>query len=146
MRRFPETLLAACVLLLGACAPDAQSPVAPEQVRTAAAPLFAASGSRGISGQYIVVLKEGANPRLLAALAKVAPEYVYQNVVNGFSASLNQGQLNALLNNPNVEYVEEDMEATIEATQTGATWGLDRIDQRNRPLNGTYTYTPPAPA
>ena len=76
MRRFPETLLAACIFLLGACAPDAQSPVAPEQVRTAAAPLFAASGSRGISGQYIVVLKEGANPRLLAALAKVAPEYV----------------------------------------------------------------------
>ncbi len=26
-------------------------------------------------------------------------------------------------------------------TQTGATWGLDRIDQRNLPLNNTYTYT-----
>jgi subtilisin family serine protease len=26
-------------------------------------------------------------------------------------------------------------------TQTGATWGLDRIDQRNLPLSGTFTYT-----
>ena len=26
------------------------------------------------------------------------------------------------------------------ATQTGATWGLDRIDQRDRPLSTTYTY------
>ena len=26
------------------------------------------------------------------------------------------------------------------ATQTPATWGLDRIDQRDLPLNNTYTY------
>jgi subtilisin family serine protease len=26
-------------------------------------------------------------------------------------------------------------------TQSGATWGIDRIDQRSRPLSGTYTYT-----
>ena len=29
---------------------------------------------------------------------------------------------------------------TISATQTPATWGLDRIDQRNLPLSNSYTY------
>ena len=38
------------------------------------------------------------------------------------------------------EAVEEDAVVSIGATQTGATWGLDRIDQRDRPLNQTYAY------
>ncbi|HLM69398.1 MAG TPA: S8 family peptidase, partial [Longimicrobium sp.] len=51
------------------------------------------------------------------------------------------GQLNALRNSPSVEFVEEDQRATTAATQTGGTWGIDRIDQRSRPLSGSYTYT-----
>jgi subtilisin family serine protease len=123
-------------LALAACSD--QSPVsgrAPE-----AAPLLSA-GAGAIEGSYVVVLNEGADPRSVAAVAGVSPRYVYTAAVNGFAASLNQGQLNALQHNPNVEYIEQDQAFEATATQSGATWGIDRIDQRNRPLSGTYTYT-----
>ena len=122
-------------LALAACSD--QSPVsarAPE-----AAPLLQA-GAGGIEGSYIVVVNEGADPRSVAAVAGVSPRYVYTAALNGFAAELNQGQLNALRHNPSVEYVEQDGVAQASVTQSGATWGIDRIDQRSRPLSGTYTY------
>ena len=42
--------------------------------------------------------------------------------------------------NPDVAYVEPDTIVTIQDIQPNATWGLDRIDQRDRPLNGAYEY------
>jgi subtilisin family serine protease len=45
-----------------------------------------------------------------------------------------------LLADPKVDYVEEDGVVTVRATQSGATWGIDRVEQRNLPLSGTYTY------
>jgi subtilisin family serine protease len=132
-----KTAVALCAAItLAACAD--QSPTGARA--SVAAPLLSASAN-GIAGQYIVVLNENANPRSVAAVAGVSPRLVYEAVVNGFAATLNSGQLNALRNNPNVAYVEEDQEMFADATQSGATWGIDRIDQRNRPLSGTYTYT-----
>jgi subtilisin family serine protease len=131
-----HTAVAAGAVLLAACSEPGTGTATIET----AAPLLSASANR-IDGQYIVVLKEGANPRSVAAVAGVEPGFVYAAALNGFSASLNAGQLNALRHNPNVAYVEEDQVMSLEATQSGATWGIDRIDQRNRPLSGTYTYT-----
>jgi subtilisin family serine protease len=139
MRHVRNALLTGSVLALAACANDQGSPVAAPQ--EAAAPLRSAAGGRAIEGSYIVVLREGADPRSVAAVAGVEPSYVYTAAVNGFAAELNHGQLNALRHNPNVDYVEEDQQFDVAATQSGATWGIDRIDQRSRPLSGTYNYT-----
>jgi subtilisin family serine protease len=139
MRAARPLALAGLAALAACSGQDSTAPArAPE-----AAPLVAASAAtRAVPGSYIVVLKEGENPRSVAAIAGVDPRFVYTAALNGFAAELNQGQLNALQHNPAVAYVEQDMRVSLNTTQSGATWGLDRIDQRDRPLNGTYTYTP----
>ena len=129
-------LFAGTALALAACSD--QDPTAVQQ--RSPAPVVAARGN-AIDGSYIVVLNEGADPRSVAAVAGVSPSHVYTAALNGFSAELNAGQLNALQHNPNVDYIEQDGVASIATTQSSATWGLDRIDQRSRPLSGTYTYT-----
>ncbi|HYW12188.1 MAG TPA: S8 family peptidase [Longimicrobium sp.] len=124
------------VLALAACSDE--SPVAGRVA--AAAPLLSA-GANAVEGEYIVVLKPGANSRSVAAVAGVETDFEYTAALNGFSASLNRGQLTALQHNPNVEYIEENQVMSVDITQSGATWGLDRIDQTSNTLNGTYIYT-----
>ena len=101
---------------------------------------FIPAKGKPIPDHYIVVLKAGADPRSVAAIAHVTTQYVYDAALNGFAAELNTGQLTALQHNPNVDYIEQDQEATIDTTQSSAPWGLDRSDQRNLPLSTTFTY------
>ena len=134
--RFRPLAATAFLAALAACGDQAGSPVAsaPSAVRS--------SGHGAIEGSYVVVLKEGADPRSVAAVAHVNPRFVYTAALTGFAAELNAGQLNALQHNPNVDYIEQDARVQASATQSNATWGLDRIDQRSLPLNSTFNYTP----
>ena len=108
-----------------------------------------------VQGQYIVVLKDNAaslaNERSsLSRVSVVARDMAskhraklvrsYNNVLRGFVARADDKALARLLADPRVAYVEEDGIVTASATQTGATWGIDRTDQRNLPLDSAYTY------
>ncbi|HEX8907516.1 MAG TPA: protease inhibitor I9 family protein, partial [Longimicrobiaceae bacterium] len=135
MKAARMVMFAGAALALAACSD--QNPTGAGM--QTAAPLKMARGA-AIEGSWIVVVKEGADPRSVAAVAGVEPRYVYTAAVNGFAGTLNAGQLNALQHNPNVEYIEQDGIATISTTQSPVTWGLDRIDQRSRPLSNSYTY------
>ncbi|HEX8431464.1 MAG TPA: S8 family peptidase, partial [Longimicrobium sp.] len=136
MTRGTLALLGSAIALT-ACS-DVSAPTA--ALPTEEAPLHAAAPGTGIPGDYIIVLKDGIDARSVAAIAGAKADLVYSAALNGFSATLNQGQLNALRHNPNVAFVEEDARVESAVTQSGATWGIDRIDQNARPLSGTYTY------
>lgn len=140
MRHLRSALVLGSLFAVGACS-DEQSVTSPEARPSAsAAPLLAAAAGRGVEGSYIVVLKEGANPSSVMAVAGVSARYTYSAALNGFSATLNHGQLNALRHNPAVEYIEQDQVGGVQVTQSSAPWALDRIDQTSNTLNGTYVY------
>jgi subtilisin family serine protease len=108
--------------------------------------------SQKIENSYIVVLDEDVvGPRGLYSIAPyVASEmaathrgeirHVYQSALNGFAVQMSTEDAERLSQDFRVKYVEEDGLVTADVTQSNPPWGLDRIDQRNRPLSGTYTY------
>jgi subtilisin family serine protease len=114
--------------------------------RAAAAPVVGLGDRTAIKDRYIVVFRNSATIRSVqsartSAQGKgAAVHHVYASALKGFAATLPSSALSALRNNPDVAYVEVDRSVRIADTQTPATWGLDRIDQRDLPLNNTYTY------
>jgi subtilisin family serine protease len=67
-------------------------------------------------------------------------KHVYKHALNGFSVEMSEADAEEMAQDYRVLFVEEDGVVTADATQSNPPWGLDRIDQRNRPLSGTYTY------
>ena len=111
MRRFAPVLALA---VLAACA---DTPMEPGDDL---APFHPALGANVVYGSYIVVLKDGASPRSVAAIMGIRPNLVYTRALNGFAAEMNEGQLNALRRNPNVAYVESDGIATVPTPRVDA--------------------------
>lgn len=114
------------------------------------------SSQQPVAGRYIVVLKPQAASLLgeantsarVAVVAKaIATQHnakllhSYARVLRGFAVTADPSALAALLADPRVDYVEEDGLASVNTIQTGATWGIDRVDRRLLPLDTWYTYS-----
>jgi len=128
--------------LVGGCVVEAGDDF--EALDSTQAPLIGADSKGAIAGQYIVVMKDGVSTQSLnAAMDTVRQgkgnEVLHSyTVVPGFAAKLDASTLQALRSDPGVAYIEQDKIVTLDAVQTNPRPGLDRIDQRNRPRNGTY--------
>ena len=108
---------------------------------------------KAIPGSYVVVLDNvtAGDPGAFSQADQVIDVLVaaydvkkvkgrWKHAINGFAAEMTEDEALALSEDPRVQFVEEDQVYTTDATQTNPPWGLDRIDQRDRPLNGTYNY------
>ena len=136
-RLAPATAL---LVAAAACADPSRAPTAP--------------AAQPIPGQYIVVYRDrvtdvdGATADKLARRAARtalraearAAKRLFRHALKGFVADLDADDVAELRADPDVAYVEQDQMMYPIATQANATWGIDRVDDRSLPLDGTYTY------
>ena len=111
------------------------------------------SAPNAIANRYIVVFKDNAmmSARGVQQTSEMVAKGIgtrfgakversFKHVLNGAVITTDVENAKRMADDPEVAYVEADQIMRISGTQTGATWGLDRIDQTNLPLNSSFTY------
>ena len=141
-RRLALTALAAAAAILLTTIPIGPAAAGDGKIRN--------KGAAGVvSGSYIVVFKDSVVPKekvrkvvdRLTTSHKASVRFRYSDALRGFSARMSEAQALRLATDPSVAYVEQDRMMSVAATQSPTpSWGLDRIDQRDFPLDNSYTY------
>jgi subtilisin family serine protease len=96
--------------------------------------------------RYIVVFDKGVSTatvkdaRAQARADGAQVSHTYRAALDGFAAKLPDRALRGLRNHPRVAFIEADRQVTATDTQSPATWGIDRVDQRSLPLSNSYNF------
>ncbi|MDX2394037.1 S8 family peptidase [Streptomyces sp. DK15] len=115
------------------------------------APLFVSANA--VPGKYIVTLDKVADTAKITSTLGVKPTFTYSKALNGFAAPLTDFQLRMVRLMPGVKSVETDAKVNAptafspmssraagpELRSPSSSWGLDRIDQKELPLDNDFT-------
>ncbi|MCX4819591.1 S8 family peptidase [Streptomyces sp. NBC_01142] len=145
LKAFAAAAATTALVTAGSLSASAHSgPVAPaSDQRATPAPLYRSANA--LPGRYIVTLSNASDPFSMVDRFGVKPLFTYKSAVRGFAAMLSPGQLEAVRSTLGVEAVEQDAKVTAvgssgsDTRSPSASWGLDRIDQRDLPLDSDYT-------
>ncbi|WP_117211882.1 S8 family serine peptidase [Allorhizocola rhizosphaerae] len=138
-KRFARTM-AIALLVTAATAAFTAVPAAAQdgQIR-------AVGTDRVVPDSYLVILKsdvdaDATQTQLLQRFGGKAG-HTYRAALKGFELNASEAVAKRIAAHPAVDYVQRNGIYTIQDTQTPTpSWGLDRIDQNDLPLNNSYTY------
>ncbi|MFK4105723.1 S8 family peptidase [Streptomyces sp. NPDC019531] len=118
---------------------------APASAAPAEGVIQGANAEGAVKDSYIVTLKTDTRAGSTKGKA-VAKRYgaevtrTYKKALNGYATEMSETEAKRLAADPAVASVTQNKTVHITDTQTSPTWGLDRIDQADLPLDSSYTY------
>jgi len=137
MRRFAAAGFATVAAVGLAVVTAAPASAAPE------GQILGADSANAVDGSYIVVYKDSAKAEAKSTAASLGSKVThrYTKALTGFAATMSEQQAKQLAADPDVAFVQQNQVVSITADQPNPpSWGLDRVDQRDLPLNRNYSY------